>query len=153
MSSIILKITQELKILKNQFRLPQIGLFFLFLAGGLILFWVNPETIRIYIPCLINKYTGLYCPGCGATRALHHLLHGRFLWAFRYNPLFVIGLVGIAVLSLNRVLFRVTGIAIFPKVNMNARWLWIITVIAIIFGILRNIPAHPFSLLAPHCPY
>ena len=31
--------------------------------------------------------TGLYCPGCGGTRALKAFLRGEFLTSFRYHPL------------------------------------------------------------------
>ena len=37
------------------------------------------------ITCLFRAATGYSCPGCGAQRALHALLHGYFLEAIRYN--------------------------------------------------------------------
>lgn len=36
--------------------------------------------------CLFDKYLGIYCPGCGGTRALYALLHGHFLKALWYHP-------------------------------------------------------------------
>lgn len=36
--------------------------------------------------CPIFLFTGWYCPGCGATRAVRALLHGHFLRSFIYNP-------------------------------------------------------------------
>lgn len=45
------------------------------------------EYIRQGCPCLFRSVTGLYCPGCGGTRALKYLLRGdigRSLW---YHPL------------------------------------------------------------------
>ncbi len=39
------------------------------------------------IPCLFQRLTGLYCPGCGATRALRALLKGRLLQSLLYHPL------------------------------------------------------------------
>lgn len=38
------------------------------------------------IPCFINAVLGIYCPGCGGTRALLSLLHGHFLKALWYHP-------------------------------------------------------------------
>ena len=29
----------------------------------------------VYPGCMFNALTGLYCPGCGTTRALHALAH------------------------------------------------------------------------------
>lgn len=41
------------------------------------------------VPCIFNKLTHLYCPGCGFTRALHAALHLQFAKATAYNPLFI----------------------------------------------------------------
>lgn len=37
-------------------------------------------------PCIFRKLTGLYCPGCGGTRAVRFLLQGKFLKSFLYHP-------------------------------------------------------------------
>lgn len=39
------------------------------------------------MPCLFHQLTGLYCPGCGGTRAVKYLLHGQLLKSFQYHPL------------------------------------------------------------------
>lgn len=36
---------------------------------------------------MFHLATGLYCPGCGGTRALAALLRGQFLTSFQYHPL------------------------------------------------------------------
>ena len=38
-------------------------------------------------PCLFHLLTGLYCPGCGGTRAFRALLAGNLLLSIRYHPL------------------------------------------------------------------
>lgn len=38
-----------------------------------------------YSLCLMYNTTGLPCPGCGMTRAIHLLFHGSLLEAFRHN--------------------------------------------------------------------
>lgn len=38
------------------------------------------------IPCLFHEWTGLYCPGCGGTRAVKALLGGHPLLSFLYHP-------------------------------------------------------------------
>lgn len=40
-------------------------------------------------PCLFRRLTGLYCPGCGGTRALRYLLQGQVMKSLYYNPLVV----------------------------------------------------------------
>ena len=39
------------------------------------------------IPCLFRLLTGLYCPGCGGTRAVKALLRGHIVQSFMYHPL------------------------------------------------------------------
>ena len=38
-------------------------------------------------PCLFHRLTGLYCPGCGGTRAINYLLHGQIVKSIQYHPL------------------------------------------------------------------
>lgn len=42
-------------------------------------------------PCLIHKWTGYYCPGCGGTRAFKELLKGHFWTSFCYHPVVLYG--------------------------------------------------------------
>lgn len=39
------------------------------------------------VPCFFSEILGIYCPGCGGTRAVEALLHGRLLQALWYHPL------------------------------------------------------------------
>lgn len=38
-------------------------------------------------PCLFHLMTGLYCPGCGGTRAVRALFRGDLAMSFQYHPL------------------------------------------------------------------
>lgn len=65
------------------------------LAGiaGLIILWrFEPAGQFFYPRCWLHETTGLLCPGCGTTRALHALLHGDLVAAVRLNALAVAGL-------------------------------------------------------------
>ena len=39
------------------------------------------------MPCLFQELTGLYCPGCGGTRAAKALLKGEVLTSILYHPI------------------------------------------------------------------
>ena len=43
----------------------------------------------VFLPCMFHKATGLYCPGCGGTRAVLALLEGQILQSFFYHPIVV----------------------------------------------------------------
>jgi hypothetical protein len=50
----------------------------------------SPEQGSFYPACPIHQLFGVDCPGCGATRALAALLHGRLMDALHLNALFVV---------------------------------------------------------------
>src|SRR5688572_8141258 len=63
------------------------------IVGAALLFALyryDPSTVAFYPPCVFRALTGLLCPGCGATRAMHHLLHGDVAGAFRLNAMLLI---------------------------------------------------------------
>ncbi len=59
------------------------------IAAAVLLYRFPPEQYNFYPVCPVYHYLHIYCPGCGSTRALAALLHGRVLEAMHYNPLFV----------------------------------------------------------------
>lgn len=60
------------------------------------------------MPCLFQDLTGLYCPGCGGTRAVKALLKGDLLLSVLYHPI-VIYLIFVAVLfAISYLIYRKT---------------------------------------------
>jgi hypothetical protein len=109
------------------------------LAVLLAAYFINPSQAGFLPPCMFHHMTGLHCPGCGASRALHQLAHGNLLTALSYNPLLVLMLPALVYL-----LFRQP-----PGMFRDARWAWVLGGVVILYWILRNIPVYPFTLLAP----
>lgn len=66
-----------------------------FLAVGLALaaFYLYVVVPNFPYPCLFLSLSGFYCPGCGGTRALEALLHGKILLSLRYHPAVLYGAV------------------------------------------------------------
>ena len=97
------------------------------------------------VPCLIYKYTGLYCPSCGATRMMYALIHDQdIMQAFRYNVLLAVTLPFAAVLYIQQLIVFVRTGGLSPWMGVVAE-IW--GALMILFGILRNIPV--FECLAP----
>lgn len=110
---------------------------------GFLLYYLLNLYTRFAIFCPFHKFTGLYCPGCGVTRLLFSLIKLDFYQAFRYNPLvFILLIIGIIYLLIKFILKKFNIIIKVP----NYVW-YILIIIVIIYGILRNIPE--FSWLAP----
>ena len=59
-------------------------------AAAAVVYVVDPARQQVFPICQFHAVTGLHCPGCGATRATHQLLHGRIGAAFYYNALYVV---------------------------------------------------------------
>lgn len=55
--------------------------------GALLYIKIWLPATGLGIPCVWNKITGMYSPGCGITRAVAALLEGQLYQAFRYNML------------------------------------------------------------------
>lgn len=69
-------------------QLFEIGLVFLIIAvAGFILYEFVLKSVIYVRPCLFSTFLGIYCPGCGGTRAVEALFHGHFLKSVWFHPL------------------------------------------------------------------
>ena len=97
-------------------------------------------------PCPSRWLTGIYCPGCGATRALHALLHGNLEKALSMNVVFVFALPLVALMLMHQLVKLPMALLTVVKFFSDARpWAWLL----ISYAVLRNLPWYPFNLLAP----
>ena len=107
-------------------------------AGAWVLYNFAPTAYGFYPPCMFRKMTGLECPGCGTTRALHHLLHGRVDEAFRLNPMLFV-LIAVALFALPSLLRGRQ-----PAFLMKPWFAWSAFVVLMSYWIVRNTPIYPF---------
>lgn len=100
--------------------------------------------------CLFHQATGLWCPGCGLTRGVHALLRGDVAAAVSSNiftPVVVLAVIWAWAAWLRRswgrpVRWRIAAIA--PSWTGPA-----LITLAVVYGVVRNIPWSPFRSLAP----
>jgi hypothetical protein len=133
----------------NAFRVTSFALLAGLAAGGIYLLVRNPPSAYPWLPsCVFHRVTGLYCPGCGSTRALHHLVHGRIGEALRFNPLMVLSIPFLSYLWLREHVLPLLG---RPSGGLarSTRMGWIVFAIVVSYWALRNVPVFPFTLLAP----
>ncbi len=66
-------------------------------AAGCLLWQWAPQGLHDwwerYSFCVIYRFTGFVCPGCGGTRAFRALLQGHVWESFLYHPLVLYGMV------------------------------------------------------------
>ena len=108
------------------------------LAGGaFVLYQYYRDWQRFFPPCPVFKLLHWYCPGCGSTRAAYRILHGDIAGSFRYNPILLPTLIFAALLFF------------LPEQIQKPKIIRVYFLLLVIFCVLRNLPWHPFTLLAP----
>lgn len=114
-----------------------------FVAAGMALAWSGwlEHTGALVPRCPFHALTGLWCPGCGGTRAAMRLLHLDLPGALHYHAPAVLAAPALAfVLVAHGNLRLLTG----------RPWLVYAALAGlVVFAILRNLPWAPLSWLAP----
>ncbi len=109
------------------------------LAGAAYVAIDNPADGGAFLPCPFRSLTGLWCPGCGLTRATHYVLRGDLVTALRFN-LFVMPILAAIVAGWATWMLRATGrdVGVWRRVPL---WVpGVLTVAAIAFAVVRNVP-------------
>jgi hypothetical protein len=122
------------------------------LVGCATLAVVDPNEPGVYGVCPFRWATGLDCPGCGSLRAVHALVGGDLARAGDHHLLLVLALplvaaawVGWLVRSWRR---HPASDAGSSRRSGAVRWPVVLAVVAVAFGVLRNLPWEPISRLA-----
>src|SRR5467141_3420786 len=107
------------------------------LAGAAILYRFPPERYDFYPLCPVFRYLHVYCPGCGATRALAALLHARVAEALHYNALAVL-LVPVLLAYFAVAYWKARRDEVFTWPRVPVMGLTTLLVMSAAFGVLRN---------------
>lgn len=118
------------------------------LVIGSYVYFFNPLNGIFYPPCWFHELTGLYCAGCGITRASHSFLNGDIQKAIDYNVLFPLLLMIIIFWMV-----KIGGIFFLKKTikpTYKPKWAyWTLYILIGVFFLLRNIPHSSVRWLAP----
>lgn len=119
-----------------------------FAVGSGVVAYYDPTTIHMLPVCPLVAITGLACPGCGLTRGFHALFHGDVVTALDFNAIIPVWAFIFAwvVISLSLYAIRGKGLWMWPT---NPRFMGVFMFVLLAFGILRNLPFYPFTLLFP----
>ncbi len=137
-------------LVKNKNELFKISIVSAIVCGlALLYFFVDARYSNFFPGCPFFTLTGLYCPGCGSQRAVSALLHGDIIKAASYNVMFAASLAVVFYSASISVFNLFSANPIAQKILYSPRFVKILLVVVVLFWILRNIPAYPFTLLAP----
>lgn len=90
------------------------------------------------VPCFFRTFAGMYCPGCGGTRALKALLQGHFLRAVWYHPFIPYSAVIFLGFLLTQGLHRI-GFKKIKGWRFHNWYLWVGAAIIAVNFVLKNI--------------
>ena len=94
--------------------------------------------------CNFYKWTGLYCPGCGDTRAVIALMNGDILLSLRQNALIVVLLL-ISIALYIELFLKVVFEKRFKSPILNLKFLCIFLILFAVYSVVRNF----ISAIAP----
>jgi hypothetical protein len=116
--------------------------------AAIVLHRFPPTQTKWYPRCRLYTHTKLHCPGCGTARCLHALTQGHLAQALAYNALTVAVLPFLAAWLVGQGWTALRGTAPPPNL-LSPRACWAVVAVVIAFGVLRNVPVYPLTLLAP----
>ncbi|MSO36857.1 MAG: DUF2752 domain-containing protein [Acidimicrobiia bacterium] len=120
------------------------------LAGALLV--VGCAVVGIVDPtggppvCPFRAVTGLDCPGCGGTRAAHHLFRGNVGAAVDFNILAVLAIPFIF-WAMFVWLTKALGGPTWRSIDLPNFWIAPAVLLLIAFWVVRNLNGTPFSWL------
>jgi Protein of unknown function (DUF2752) len=110
-------------------------------AATFVLVRFPPTKASFYPHCPVFFWLHLYCPGCGGTRALAALLHGRLVEALHWNAMVVVSL-PFAAAFFAMAYRRAVRAGSFSWPLIPDRLLTCYLIATGIFTVVRNLPAH-----------
>ena len=119
------------------------------LAGVTV--WVlarNPLKTTVFPPCPLHGLTGLWCPGCGATRASYLVLNGDLASAMHFNAMWVV-LAPFALYQSVAFAGEAWGVRWLRRIPMTQPVIAALLTMLLGFGVVRNLPFDVFEVLNP----
>lgn len=98
--------------------------------------WNLSQLLR---PCALHALTGLYCPGCGGTRAVRAFFAGDFGASFVYHPFVLFAAVMDGWFMVSQTIERISRGRIRIAMHMREIYLWAALGIVIVNCLVKNV--------------
>lgn len=118
------------------------------IVGSGVVAYFDPTKVGFFPVCPLYALTGLACPGCGLTRGFHSLFHGDVLTALDYNAMLPFFAFLITCGFAAMVYYAISGRRL-PVNPIHPKALSVFFVLLLVFGVTRNLPWYPFTVLFP----
>lgn len=114
------------------------------LLAILCLFWIFYRLFpgffsSLLVPCLVKSTLGIYCPGCGGTRAAAAFLRGDFLTSFICHPLVLYTATVGGWFLISQTIARISGRRLNIGMKYRDGYIWAALVIVIVNFIVKNL--------------
>lgn len=101
------------------------------------------------MPCMFHAMTGLYCPGCGGTRAVKALLRGKVWLSVCYHPLVLYMAVVGVIFLISYLIYWKTGKEKF-HLHLENSWIYVGLILIALNFLVKNylLIGHGMDVLA-----
>lgn len=104
----------------------------------LMLYAGSPASENWPLKCPLYQFTGWQCPLCGSQRAIHEMMHGNIIDAWRYNPALWLALPYFGVWAAGVVMPSWEEYQIVRWARQD-RVLVVVVVALLLWGVVRNL--------------
>ena len=101
---------------------------------------------KFLLPCVVQSTFGIYCPGCGGTRAVMALLRGNFTASFISHPLVLYTAVIGGWFLLSQTIERLSRHRLKCALKYRDGYVWAALIIVIANFILKNLLLFVFHI-------
>ena len=115
-----------------------IGLILLIVCLPFALFYVSIMDKGIFPPCMLYTALGLYCPGCGGSRAVKSLFQGDIISSLIYHPLVPYTVIVYMIFMLSQAL-RIISHGKIKGIKFYDWFLYVAVAIIVVNWILKNV--------------
>ena len=124
------------RIKSNDDILYYVGLALL-VTAGLVIFAIN--IVDIELPgCIVHRLTGIYCPGCGGTRAIMYMVKGQFIQSLYHHPAVLPFTVGLLVFLTTHTIEKIKPNGKIRGLKFRLIYIWIFMGLLVLNVVLKN---------------